>query len=256
MTKIGLLYPTRDRGEDDYLALAAMVDPATAVELAYVPWGPTAARGRGRRLDAAGKVAALRELGEIDRLCTAAEEFRVVGPEVVSWTCSSGSFLWGLDGARKQAHALAGVLGVPASSTSLAFLAAIESLGVSRVALASVYSTEVTDGFIAFLAEAGVETVSRIDLDARSDRQLAGWGRSTLFEMVELCDVGGAEAVLVPETALHTAHILGELEERAGKPVLTATGVTMWDALRRIGRPAEAPGCGALFDVRRTSLKE
>jgi maleate cis-trans isomerase len=241
--RIGLLYPTRDCGEDDFLALARELDPAVAVDFAYVPWG--AKIGRVDDLDAAGKHEAVRELGEPERLAAAAR-FDAT-PDVVSWACSSCSFTRGLEGAYEQARVLRDGLGVPASSTSLAFLTALTHLGIDRVALASVYHRDTTATFAGFLAEAGIATVHSVSADAPSDRALAGWDGRRITELAAAADHAGARAVLVPETALHTTPLLEDLERGLGKPVLTATAVTLWDALRRIGTAPIRQGLGTLF---------
>ncbi len=56
-----------------------------------------------------------------------------------------------------------------------------------------------------------------------------------------------AQAILLPDTALHTVDWLDELEAAAGKPVLTANQVTVWEALQlaRVFRPQT--GLGTLF---------
>ncbi|MFJ8913045.1 decarboxylase [Amycolatopsis sp. NPDC102389] len=243
MPRIGLLYPTRDCGEDDFLALAGKLDPALAVDFAYVPWGEKI--GRVDELDPAGKHEAVRELGEPDRLSAAARFDKT--PDVVSWACSSCSFTRGLDGAREQASVLGERLGVPARSTSLAYLTALTHLRAGRVALASVYHRDTTATFADFLAEAGVVTVHTVSADAPSDRALATWDRHRIAELAAAADHDEAEALLIPETALHTTPLLEDLETSLGKPVLTATAVTLWDALRALGTPPVRPGLGRLF---------
>jgi len=242
MTRIGLLYPTRDCGEDDFAALCDQL--GADLDVAYVEWGEGI--GRVDDLDAAGKTAAVRELGTPERLTKAAGEFAMT-PDVVSWACSSCSFTHGLDGAREQAAALTAHLGVPASSTSLAYLTALAGLGIDRVALASVYHPDLTAVFADFLAEAGVTTVHAVSADAASDRALAAWDRRRIIELAMTADHGDAQAVLVPETALHTTPLLAELEKRLRKPVLTATAVTVRDALERTGAVPDRAGLGALF---------
>jgi maleate cis-trans isomerase len=241
---LGLLYPTRDCGEDDFAALCRRLDPAPGLTFAYVEWG--AGVGRVDDLDAAGQTAAVRELGTSARLTAAADRFAVT-PDVVSWACSSCSFTHGLEGARDQARTLTGHLGVPASSTSLAYLAALDRLGAGRVALASVYHPGLTGLFAAFLAEAGVTTVHAVSADAGSDRELAAWDRRRITDLAVAADHDDAEAVLVPETALHTTPLLAELEARLRKPVLTATAVTVWDALVLSGATPVHHGLGTLF---------
>ncbi|QWF86039.1 maleate cis-trans isomerase family protein [Amycolatopsis sp. CA-230715] len=245
--RIGLLYPTRDCGEDDFLAFARLLDPEITVRFAYTEWGESV--NRLPELDARGKLDALREVGEPGRLTAAAGQLAGFEPQVVSWACTSCSFLWGLDGARHQATVLSELLGIPASSTSLAFAAAARALGVTRIGLGSVYGTEVTAAFVDFLAAAGVSTVHHVAMDASSDRELATWDRARLLDLVADGDAADAEAVLVPETALHTADLIDEFETLAGKPVLTATQVTLWHALRLLGRTPRGAGTGTLFSA-------
>ncbi|WP_051899080.1 maleate cis-trans isomerase family protein [Sciscionella sediminilitoris] len=245
--RLGLLYPdTRGSGEDDYFTLARRIDPAIRIGLRYVPW-PEGTE-TAHLLDAPGKRDILRGLGDAAGLQAAARSVRATSPSVVSWTCSSGSFLHGLEGARRQAQLIQETAGVPGTSTSIAYVAALSALGITRVSLGSVYHPIVTDELIEFLADAGIETVHRIDLDARSDRELASWDGSRLLDIVNRCSSPAAEAVLIPETALHTAVHLTDLELCAGKPVLTATGVTLWHALRLIGVQHTDSRLGALFE--------
>lgn len=241
--RVGLLYPTRNCGEDDFVELARRLDPTIGVEFGYVPWGPNV--DRLEDLDVAGKQAAVREIGEPERLLRAATRF--TGIDVVSWACSSCSFVWGADGAREQARTLRSGLRVPASSTSLAFVAALEWLGIRRVALGSVYHEDMTSAFVDFLAEAGVTTVHRVSCDAPSDRALAAWTPRRVADLAAAADHDRAEAVLVPETALHTTTVLDELDRNRGKPVLTATQVTLWHALAELGVTRRQLGVGRLF---------
>lgn len=246
--RLGLLYPdTRGSGEDDYYALARHIDPAIRIGLGYVPWPE--GRETAHLLDARGKRDMLRGLGDDTGLRAAARSIRPMAPGAVTWACSSGSFLHGLEGARRQTRLIEAETGVPASSTSMAYVAALAAMGITRVSLGSVYHPLVTDVLIEFLADAGVETVHRVDLDARSDRELAAWDGARLLEIVDRSNTPDADAVLIPETALHTAAHLPDLELRAGKPVLTATHVTLWHALRLMGIQRPRTGLGALFHV-------
>jgi maleate cis-trans isomerase len=56
-----------------------------------------------------------------------------------------------------------------------------------------------------------------------------------------------AEAILQPDTALHTAAWLDELEERTGKIVLTANQVSVWKGLQLAGNTKPRPGLGRLL---------
>jgi maleate cis-trans isomerase len=56
-----------------------------------------------------------------------------------------------------------------------------------------------------------------------------------------------AEAVLVPDTALHSVRRLDDLDAALGKPVLTANQVTVWAGLRLAGHTEPRTGLGFLF---------
>ena len=58
---------------------------------------------------------------------------------------------------------------------------------------------------------------------------------------------GRAQAILVPDTALHSAAWLDDLGGLAGKPVLTANQVAFWQALHLAGTRVPVMGYGALF---------
>ena len=68
-----------------------------------------------------------------------------------------------------------------------------------------------------------------------------------MLEFAAAADHPDAQAVLLPDTALHTIGLLDELDARVGKPVLTANQVSIWQGLRLAGVDARRPGLGAVF---------
>ncbi|NUS94106.1 MAG: decarboxylase, partial [Nocardia sp.] len=75
------------------------------------------------------------------------------------------------------------------------------------------------------------------------------WGDERIIDLVTRAAHPAAEAVLLPETALHTDHLTPALTEAAGVPVLTATQVTVWSLFRALGRDPVAVGAGPLFGL-------
>ncbi len=72
-------------------------------------------------------------------------------------------------------------------------------------------------------------------------------GQGQVEGMIRRDDHPSAEAILLPDTALHSAAWLDRLEEVAGKPVLTANQVSFWKALRLAGDTRRYPGLGSLM---------
>jgi hypothetical protein len=57
------------------------------------------------------------------------------------------------------------------------------------------------------------------------------------------------EAVFIPCTAVRTLEAIEPLEQRIGKPVITAIQATMWAVQRLAGVAADVAGGGRLFEV-------
>jgi maleate cis-trans isomerase len=233
--RLGVLYPS-SAAEDDYARVAERLGDSVAIDVVNTTIGEDAHRED-----------ALRDTGDVRRLLAGAEELRDRAVDSVMWACTSGSFVFGLDGAREQAAAIGRALGVPASSTSLAFVAALERLSIRRVAIAATYPEEVTRMFARLLADAGVETAATGSLGIITGTEVGGLGREDVLELVAAHDRPDAQAVLVPDTALHSIAWLGELERAAGKPVLTANQVTAWYGLQLAGHDTPRAGLGTLF---------
>ncbi|MEE1928171.1 decarboxylase [Streptomyces sp. TRM 70351] len=235
---VGFLYPGHS-AEDDYPRLEAVLRETGAglrLPLVHTDIGEDAHR-----------VDALLEMGSAARLADGMRELAGRGAQAVVWACTSASFVFGWEGAHEQVRGLAATAGMPASSTSFAFVHAARALGVERVAVAATYPVDVAEHFVAFLKSAGIEVVALRGSGIITAAEVGTWGRSETLAMAGAGDHADAQAVLLPDTALHTAAYLPGLEEALGKPVLTANQVTVWEGLRLLGRPVTTDRLGALF---------
>lgn len=241
MPTIGLLYPGHS-AEDDYPQLEARLDSDLRLPLVHTSVGEDAHR-----------VDALLDLGGSDRLAEGART--LVGqhaPDAVMWACTSGSFVFGWEGAHQQVADLQAVTGLPTSSTSLAFVAACRALGLTRVSVAASYPQDVAEHFVAFLDRGGVQVTAMGSHGIVTAAEVGILGQAEVEAIVRGADLsGGAQAVLVPDTAMHTLAWLDSLEHRAGVPVLTANQVTVWQGLRLVGEVPVIDSLGTLFGSRR-----
>ncbi|MFD9910251.1 decarboxylase [Streptomyces sp. NPDC059063] len=235
MTALGFLYPGHS-AEDDYPRIEQLIGSDIRLQVVHTDIGEDAHR-----------VDALLEMGAPGRLAAGVEELRLTGAEAVVWACTSGSFVYGWKGAHDQVRALARAAGLPASSTSFAFAHAVREVAASRVAVAATYPEDVADLFAGFLADAGTEVVALRGSGIITAAEVGTWGRDEVLALARAGDHPEADALLLPDTALHTAAYVQELESELGKPVLTANQVTVWEALRLAGRRVNAPSLGALF---------
>jgi maleate cis-trans isomerase len=232
-----MLYPGY-AAEDDlpWLVDALFEDGSVVADVVHTSVGEDAHR-----------VDALLDLGSTERLAEGAAILRRNGADVAVWACTSGSFVFGWNGARRQVAELAEAFGGPASSTSLAFVEALRALGAESVAIAATYPEPVTRCFVELLGEAGVDVLAGASHDILTAAEVGMAGRDAVLKLAAAGDHPDADALLVPDTALHTVRWLREMERVVGKPVLTANQVTVWEALRLARTPALGEHAGRLF---------
>ncbi|MEW2161952.1 decarboxylase [Streptomyces sp. NPDC007084] len=235
MTALGFLYPGHS-AEDDYPRVEQLLGSDVRLTVVHTDIGEDAHR-----------VDALLEMGSAERLEAGVEELRLSGAEAVVWACTSGGFVHGRQGAHEQVRGLARAAGLPASSTSFAFEHALQEIGVHRVAIGATYPEDVAALFAAFLKEAGAEVVAVSASGIVTAAEVGTWEYDQVLALARAADRPDAEAVLLPDTALHTVSHLPDLEKELGKPVLTANQVSVWEALRLTDRRVNAPQLGALF---------
>ncbi|GGJ17502.1 maleate cis-trans isomerase family protein [Streptomyces brasiliensis] len=229
MTALGFLYPGHG-AEDDYPRAEQLLGSDIRLDVVHTA-GAEGPPG----------VDALRATGTPERLAAGVEGLRLAGVEAVVWASTGGSFVYGPQGAHDQVRALAVTAGMPASSTSFAFVHAAQEIGARRVAVAATYPDDVAGLFADFLRAGGVE-VTGVHASAAGDLD-----ETALIALARQADRPDADAVLIPDTALRTVAHLPALERALAKPVLTANQVTAWEALRLTDRRVNAPALGALF---------
>lgn len=236
---VGLLYPGYG-AEDDFPALEARLEGAVRLPLVHTSVGEDA-----HRIDA------LLDLGSHTRLHDGARVLATEHPDSIMWACTSGSFVFGWDGARSQVQEIAATVGLPASSTSIAFVNAVRALGLESVAVAASYPEDVAASFRHFLTSGGIGVTTMVSSDIITAAEVGTLDKHAVLALVagviQGGEDGGPDAVLVPDTAMHSLAWLEELEEAAGKPVLTANQVTVWEGLRLLGPVPNLPGMGSLF---------
>jgi maleate cis-trans isomerase len=237
MPTIGLLYPGSS-AEDDFSRLEERLSDDLRLPVVH-----TSVSEDAHRVDA------LLDLGAPRRLAEGAgalvEQHR---PDSIMWACTSGSFVFGWQGAHEQVRELQARTGVPTSSTSLAFVEACRALAVRRVSVAASYPHDVAEHFVSFLGRGGITVTALGSHGIVTAAEVGTLGYEQVEAIATGADVsGGAEALLVPDTAMHSLQWIDKLEAAVGLPVLTANQVTVWQGLRLLGDVPRYDTVGTLF---------
>jgi maleate cis-trans isomerase len=234
--RLGIIYPGGAQAEEEYYEFAEEHGNLSIfLVISRIP------EGGGHDINA------LLETARIEHLTEAAQRLVKLKPDAVLWACTSGSFVVGRTGAEQQIRAIEEMVHAPASSTSLAFVQALEHLKIKQVAIAATYPSEASEAFKNFLAEFGIVSLKVRFSGAPSGYDASKIPPNKIMELARSADVPTAEAILLPDTALHSLGFIQPLEELLRKPVLTANQVTLWQGLRLAGETPEQRGLGKLM---------
>jgi maleate isomerase len=123
--------------------------------------------------------------------------------------------------------------------------AALERLGVRRVAVGTPYSSETTAQGRAHLEAHGYTVVCAENLKGVAN--IYDETAERAYGLARSVDRPDAEAVFLSGTGMPTLPVLEVLEHDLGKPVLSSASAMMWHALRTSGVRQPIPGYGRLL---------
>ena len=197
--------------------------------------------------DGRHEVASVFDTGREDQLVAAARELAEAGSEVVTWPCTCASFIGGLAWSRAQAEAMARAAGRPATSTSLAMLEAVRALGAPLVDVVSAYPAPTTHRLLRFLDDADVGVAAMVSLDCTDELQ--SFELDIRREVLRFDGALSARShpLLIPDTAISTVGLVGEIEAAIGRPVITGNQATLWHSLHLLGLHCRTPEHGVLL---------
>ena len=152
----------------------------------------------------------------------------------------------GGDDRRVSVEALEEAAGSPATTTATAMVAALQALGVTRVAVAAPYIDEVCARLRRFLEESGLSVTSLENLGLRG-MAITEVTSPEVMELAKRADRPEAEALFLSCTNLRTFDVLEPLEQELGKPVISSNLATMWHAIRLAGLAPRLAGLGSLY---------
>ncbi|GAB5078213.1 maleate cis-trans isomerase family protein [Arthrobacter sp. AD-310] len=166
--------------------------------------------------------------------------------DVIAWNGTSGSWL-GPGHDRDLIQEITAATGIPATTSTLAYLEAFRTFGTERIGLFTPYTEDVNRQVIAAYEREGIKTVDHRALGLSDNESFA---RVTDDEMrpgsLELA-AAAPDALVYLCTNLYGANITAGIEQSTGVAVLDSVAVTLWHALKLAGAPLLDPRWGRLL---------
>lgn len=188
-------------------------------------------------------------LSMIPSLERAARDLAQVHPEVILFACTSGSFLEGRGREDEIARRIREYTGIPAITTSVAVVDALNALGMKRVYMITPYPDDINDEEVEFLAHYGV-TVTGCDSFRCEVTELTAAVPSqavTELALKHRSEIGNCDGLFISCTQLLTMDQIDSLEGELGRGVVTSNQATLRAGLDFLGVTAGNSRIGRLF---------
>jgi len=201
------------------------------------------ARGTPGSLDGQAE----RNRSMVEHLDESVEMLALVKPDVIVIAHTATSYDLGRDAEAALLARLARASGTRMTTAFAAVAAALERLGVKRIALGAPYSAETTAQGKAHLEAHGFEVVNHDNLKHAGN--IYDTTAEQAYRLARSVDRPEAEAVFLSGTGMPTVAVLEMLEADLQKPVISSNGAMMWQALRACGVKQPIPGYGRLLTL-------
>ena len=160
-------------------------------------------------------------------------------PDVIAWNGTAAAWL-GLARDRALIDLITQRTGCPAVTSTLSILQALEALGAARIGLVTPYVPAMQDRIVATLEAEGLTCVAERHFGLTDNLSFGEVPEGLVAQAAREVAEAGAEAVLILCTNLAGAGIAAAVERETGRPVLDSVMLTVWGALRAIGKGTEA----------------
>src|SRR5262245_14765219 len=169
-------------------------------------------------------------------------------PDYMIMGMSSETFWGGAAGNAAFIERVRAQTGLAVSTGASACRAALERLGVTRIAVLSPYQPIADAQVTGFFEEAGFKVVRFKGLRCPTATSIAQVDEAPLRALLG-GELNGAdvEAIVQVGTNLSMVRLADEAERWLGKPVLAINAVTLWHALRAAGIADQRRGFGSLL---------
>ena len=181
----------------------------------------------------------------LDSLPAVAPTLGAVNPAVVVLAFTAASYSQGFAREQVLADRIASLTGSRALTAAQAIFAALQHLGVKKLALGTPYPESISALGRAYWEAAGLKVVGYARLAGVEN--IYDESEERAYRLARQADVPDADAVLLSGTGLPTVGVLEVLERDLGKPVISSNQASLWRALRLAGVREPVSGFGRLL---------
>ncbi len=165
--------------------------------------------------------------------------------DAAAYSCTSGTVVMGYDTVARCIHEVRP--GLPVVTPITAAVSALRVFNAQRIAVLTPYIDEVNETIANYLIGAGFEISAFTSFRLSSNEDMARLTPQTIYEGALEADRDDADALFISCTAIRAVDVVELIEQKLGKPVVTANQALFWHSLCAVGYEESISGFGSLM---------
>jgi maleate isomerase len=165
--------------------------------------------------------------------------------DVVAYACTSGTAVMGFE--RIQSLIQAARPGVACVTPLTSSLQAMDSLGIESIAVLTPYIDEVNSSIAGYLETHGKSISAFTSFKLAENEDMARLTAESIYQAALEADRADAGALFISCTAIRAVDVIEKIEQKLGKPVITAVQAMFWQSLKLAGFTGKVSGYGVLL---------
>jgi len=187
--------------------------------------------------------------GLVDSAPDAANSVALANPELLVYSCTSGSFFKGPNWHRELSDMLEKASGIPTITTSTAVITALAALGARTVFLASPYPDSVNQAEADFLKSHGFQITAMLNFGCTKSQEIYHISPDDIVKAVlaRRGEIKRNDVLFLTCTGLRAVDAVETLERELDLPVITSNSCALWLSMRRLDVDTTKTRAGRLF---------
>lgn len=136
----------------------------------------------------------------------------------------------------------------PIVSSAGALIEGLEAIGAKKVSIITPYMKPLTQTVIEYLNGAGIEVIDSISLEVPDNLEVGRLNPENLIEIADRLNIEGVDAIVLSACVqMPSLPAIQKVQDRLGKPVLSAGVATVYKILKELNLSTEVPDAGYLL---------
>ncbi|MDC0343392.1 arylmalonate decarboxylase [Alphaproteobacteria bacterium] len=167
-------------------------------------------------------------------------------PDVISYSCTSGSIVIGEDRVKEEIKKGA-PYAIPMTLVT-GVVDVLRELKVKNLVVGTPYLDEINTNEAEFLFNKGFSVLNIQGLNLTKGIEFGTVTPDYWIKFAEEINEESADAIFLSCGGIRSTEVIDQIEQKVGKPVITSNQAQMWSCLRRAGVQDNISGFGKLFN--------